>query len=81
MMRSAGRYCVKIPFRGFLSKFETTSWGVTFPAGETLQRRAVHSGALLGMAHVIWQGREYSVFERDLSQNCERVEGTAAGSR
>jgi len=80
-MCSAGRYCVKTPFRGFLSKFETTSWSVTFPEGATLQRRAAHSGALLGMAHVIWQGREYSVFEKELSRNCERVEGTTAASQ
>lgn len=70
-------YRVKLPITGFLSTFETESSSVLFPAGSMLTAVSGRGGALLGMARVLWQGREYSVFQRDLSQKCERVNQAA----
>ncbi|GEM_PF-5731487 len=71
--RSRAIYRVKIPMTGFLSTFETESSSVLFPAGSMLAGVPGRKGALLGMARVLWQGREYSVFQRDLAQKCERL--------
>jgi len=70
-------YRVNVPLTGFLSTFETESSSVLFPAGSILTAVSGRNGALLGMARVLWQGREYSVFQRDLSQKCERVDQAA----
>ena len=75
--RERTTYRVKIPMTGFLSTFETESSSMLFPAGSILSAVSGRSGALLGMARVLWQGREYSVFQRDLSQKCERVNQAA----
>lgn len=71
--RQKAMYRVKVPITGFLSTFETESSSVLFPAGSLLAGVPGRNGALLGMARVRWQGREYSVFQRDLTQKCERV--------
>lgn len=75
--RSRTTYRVKIPMSGFLSTFETESSSMLFPAGSILTSVRGRNGALLGMARVLWQGREYSVFQQDLSQKCERVNQAA----
>ena len=69
------QYRVRVPFTGFLAKLETESSSVMLPMGATLDYLPISNRKpLLGMAYVIWQGREYSVFERDLHERCERVE-------
>jgi hypothetical protein len=70
-------YRVNIPMTGFLATFETESSSVLFPAGSVLTAVSGRNGALLGMARVLWQGREYSVFQRDLAQKCERLNQAA----
>jgi hypothetical protein len=69
------QYRVRVPFTGFLAKMETESSSVMLPTGATLEYLPISNRKpLLGMAYVIWQGREYTVFEKHLHERCERVE-------
>ena len=61
----------------FLSKFETELAGVRFPVGAILDRRAVRSGAFLGMRYLA--GSRILVFEQELSEKCERLDRSRLG--
>jgi hypothetical protein len=75
------QYRVKTPFSGYLFRLETSSSAVTFPVGTLLALLpGGRKAALLGMALVIWQGRKYSIFERDLGDKCELVASSAGGA-
>ena len=66
------QYRVTIPFTGFLFKLETESSAIILPAGAILYYLPISNRKpLLGMARVLWQGREYSIFEKDLREKCE----------
>jgi hypothetical protein len=66
------QYRVKVPFTGFLFKLETESSSIVLPSGAILNYLPISNRKpLLGMARVLWQGREYSIFERDLREKCE----------
>ena len=66
------QYRVKVPFTGFLFKLETESSSIVLPSGATLYYLPVSNRKpLLGMVRVLWQGREYSIFEKDLREKCE----------
>jgi hypothetical protein len=64
---------VTSPLTGFMSQSETTS-KVTIPAGAILGYLPRASETLLGMSQVVWRGRKYSVFDRDLQERCERTD-------
>jgi hypothetical protein len=72
------RYRVKAPVTGFLVPFDATSSSVTFPIGTLLGGLARSSDTLLGMSLVLWQGRKYSVFDRELQHRCHRIDETDA---
>ena len=66
------QYRVKVPFTGFLFKLETESSSIILPSGAILHYLPISNRRpLLGMARVLWQGREYSIFEKDLRERCE----------
>ena len=66
------QYRVRVPFTGFLFKLETESSAIVLPSGAILKYLPISNRKpLLGMARVLWQGREYSIFERDLREKCE----------
>jgi len=70
------QYRVKAPFTGFLFKLETESSSIVIPSGAILYYLPVSNRKpLLGMARVLWQGREYSIFEKDLREKCESSMG------
>jgi len=66
------QYRVKVPFTGFLFKLETESSSIVLPSGAILYYLPISNRKpLLGMARVLWRGREYSIFEKDLRERCE----------
>jgi hypothetical protein len=66
------QYRVKVPFTGFLFKLETESSSIVLPSGAILYYLPISNRKpLLGMARVLWQGREYSIFEKELREKCE----------
>jgi hypothetical protein len=66
------QYRVKVPFTGFLFKLETESSAIVLPNGAVLYYLPISNRKpLLGMRRVLWQGREYSIFEKDLHEKCE----------
>jgi hypothetical protein len=65
------QYRVKVPFTGFLFKLETESSSIILPSGAILYYLPISNRKpLLGMRRVLWQGREYSIFEKDLLEKC-----------
>lgn len=78
MPQQALQYRVRVPITGFLVPFDATSSSVTFPAGTILTGLYRSSAMLLGMSLVVWQGRKYTVFSRDLQQRCQRVDAAQA---
>jgi hypothetical protein len=71
----ATQYRVKAPFTtGYLSRMETSSSTIILRAGALLECvPTTEHKPLLGMVQVLWQGCEYSIFERDLQEKRERV--------
>ena len=77
--RSAAQYRVKSPFTtGYLSRIETTSSAIILRAGELLEYVPTENRPTFGMVRIRWHGREYSIFEKDFQERCERV-GSQAG--
>ena len=71
--RRTMRYRVTVPFTGFLSRLETESSSIILPTGAMLHYLPISNHKpLLGMVRVLWQGREYSIFAKDLHEKCER---------
>ena len=65
------QYRVKVPFTGFLFKLETESSSIILPSGAILHYLPISNRKLLlGMVRVLWQGREYSIFAKDLHEKC-----------
>lgn len=68
------RYRVKTPLTGFMSQYETTISRVMIPIGAILGYLPRASKTLLGMSQIVWRGRKYSVFDKDLQERCERTD-------
>jgi hypothetical protein len=61
-----------------MSQYETTPSRVMIPIGAILGYLPRASETLLGMSQIVWRGRKYSVFDKDLQERCERCERTDA---
>ena len=63
-----GKYRLVSPISAILDIRGDT---VTLPAGAVLSESQPHSTTLLGMVGVLWNGRHYSVYPRDLLEKAE----------
>jgi hypothetical protein len=59
-----------------MSQSDTTSPRVIIPVGAILGCLPRAPDTLLGMTHIVWRGRKYSVFDKDLQERCERADAS-----
>ena len=67
------RYRLKAPIRAMLDKPGGQRVSVTLPAGAVLYESSQRSSTLFGMVGVLWEGRHYSVYPKELFKKAERV--------
>jgi hypothetical protein len=67
------RYRVVAPIRAILDKLDGERVPVTLPAGAVLCESSLPASTLLGMVGVVWAGRHYSIYPKDLYKKAERV--------
>lgn len=67
------RYRVTTPIRAILDKLDGEKVPVTLPRDAVLYESSLVSPTLFGMVGVVWAGRHYSVYPKDLYKKAERV--------
>jgi hypothetical protein len=65
-------YRVMAPIQALLDKREAEGVSVTLPVGAVLYESSHHSSTLFGMVGVVWEGRHYSIYPKDLFAKTER---------
>jgi hypothetical protein len=66
------RYRVTSSVRAILDKPAGGRVSVTLPVGAVLYDSSPHSSTLFGMVGVVWGGRHYSIYPKDLHKKTER---------
>jgi len=67
------RYRVMSPIRAILDKLNGEKVPITLPGGAVLYESSLVSPTLFGMVGVVWAGRHYSVYPKDLYNKAQRV--------
>jgi hypothetical protein len=67
------RYRITVPIRAVLDSGVGQKASIMLPAGAVLYETSQHSTTLSGMVAVVWGGRHYFVYPKDLSTRAERV--------
>jgi hypothetical protein len=67
------KYRLKVPISAILDRSGGQKVYVTLPTGAVLYESSQPSSTLFGMLGVLWEGRHYSVYLKDLLKKAERV--------
>ena len=67
------KYRLKVAISAILDRPGGQKASITLPAGAVLYESSQPSSTLFGMVGVLWEGRHYSVYLKDLLKKAERV--------
>jgi hypothetical protein len=67
------KYRLKVPISAIVDRTGGQKVSVTLPASAVLYESTQSSSTLFGMVGVLWEGRHYSVYLKDLLKKAERV--------